>query len=303
MLINNYEIHIFNPEFALNRIMWPEPLEGEYSCLNNEISRYPLVEKKYSEGDEIFCRERDYHKYPDRIAVVFETENAFKMQTFIGGKVGKLYDDILKQANEIRPFFDCGENEILVLENRYGRSLPKNIDLIVKYIKAINKANSEYASHQGIVNSYVMRYNQIIDEKNRYIGKKAGKELRCIEELTNDFLEDIFTLIDSVNYNAFNKIKRFFEPVSNEEKRYITFGLYYCFLKKGLGGTLSYRRSVSFGAFLHEMHKFISENPKIVEEYCNYMDYPNFERRAIEQILEKEGLTRDRWIFAADDLL
>ncbi len=302
MIINNYHIRVFEPQFALNRII-ATPFETELHHLANEVERYSVLDNEYKTGDSMIYRERDYHKYPNRLAVVFEADGVFKMQTFCDGKVDKLYDNILLQKKEIEPFFCCDKKDIMVLENHFARELPRNIERIVEYINKIITAREEYEKHRKKVDGYMFKFNELVDRKKSFPGGQNCDLLQKAENTTEKFLELIFELIDSVNRKARLETDAIYLPFSKKEKNCIIFGLYYCFLKKGINHITGLRRSNSFSAYLYEMHRFLSEHPSIVDEYCNYMEYPPFEKATIKNVLHKEGLDRERWIFAADDLL
>ena len=112
ILVNQHSINIFHPEFAFLRIRedyepgtdideFEEYLQrtDEYKYLSQEVRVLSASHQvcSYQEGDYIPTRERYYHKYPSRIAVLFEEAGTFKMQVFQDNTVGKLYTNILTQ--------------------------------------------------------------------------------------------------------------------------------------------------------------------------------------------------------------
>ena len=305
MIINDNKINIFDPDYAFSRITQNDSCDtdNKYSALKAMIESRSPYELKLKTGDEFDYRERSYHKYPDNIAVLIEKNGVFGLQTFADSKIGEYYADVLDQSHEVYEFFMRACGDIIVLENSGGRELPKSYDTLINFISKIYTARKNFEENREYVYRYIDRFNSLLDEQKYYPDFEMGALFRTVEKKAEEFLIEIQDMITKVNQSVHAELEEMYRIPSNKEKDCIAFGLYYGFLKSFQFSIVDSSKPNWRTPFMREMHTFIKEHKGIVDDYCKYMDYPPYECEVVKQLIYDEGLNRDRWIYAADDLL
>lgn len=279
------------------------PRYGLNCCSPYELKCRSPYELRFKTGDEFEYRERSYHKYPNNIAVLIENNGVFGLQTFSDSKIGEYYADVLESSHEVYKFFMRASADIIVLENIGGRELPKSYDLLISFISKINTARKNFEENSECINHYIDRLNSLLDEQKYYPNLEMGALFKTVVDKAEKFLVGIQGRITEVNQTVQEELEEMYCTPSNKEKDCIAFGLYYGFLKGFQFVIPDSTKPNRYTPFMREMHTFIKEHKGIVDDYCKYMDYSPYECEVVKQLIHDEGLNRDRWIYAADDLL
>ncbi len=311
MIINDNNIGVFGPAYAFNRITLPfddccddryETLCHACGYISFEITD-DLPSTELKTGDKFNYRERSYHKYPSNVAVLVEKNGVFGLQTFSDSKVGEFYPDILNQSQEVSEFFRKANDDIIVLENTGGRALSKSFDMLISYISKVLEARRSFEENKEYINSYTQKMTALFYEAKYHPDFYMGTVFRKLKQKSRKFLfemKNIATRANSVLRREYEKMYKF---PDDKEQACIAFGLYWGCLKALNNEYADFHLYELKIALLREMYYFIREHEGIVDDYCRYMDFPPCETNALKQIITKEGLLRDRWISAADDLL
>ncbi|MBQ7133822.1 MAG: hypothetical protein IJO20_04935 [Ruminococcus sp.] len=305
MIINDNKINIFDPDYAFSRITQNDSYDtdNDYSALDAMIASRSSYELKLKTGDEFSYRERSYHKYPSNIAVLVEKDGVFGLQTFSDSKIGEYYEDVLEQSHEVYKFFMNAREDIIVLENNGGRELPNSYDLLISFVSKIYTARENFEKNRQHVYHYIDKLNSLLEEKKYYPDSEMGALFRTVEKKAEEFLVEMQDMLTRVNQSVHEELEEMYLTPNEKEKNCIAFGLYYGYLKSFQFTIIDSTRPNWRTPFMHEFHTFIKEHPGIIDQYCKNMAFPPYESEMVFQLVFDNGLLRDRWVHAADDIL
>lgn len=311
MIINDNHICVFGPVYALDRITTAlgDNYDDKYKALSHVcghisidlVDEPPLTELKT--GDKFNYRERSYHKYPSNVAVLVEKNGVFGLQTFSDSKVGEFYPDILNQYQEVSEFFRKANDDIIVLENTGGRALSKSFDMLISYISKVLEARRNFEENKEYMDSYMEKMATLFYEAKYHPDFDMGTVFHKLKRESREFLLEMTNIAKRANSVLHKEYEKMYRFPDDKEQNCIAFGLYWGSLRTLDDEYVDFHWYELKTELLREMYYFIREHEGIVDDYCRYMDFPPCEANALKQLITKEGLLRDRWIFAADDLL
>ena len=302
VIINEHCFNFLTPEFALERICGDENKYTLFPYMSEIVDHIEQEREKLEEGNALYYRERYYHKYPAYVAVIYDNFDCFSLQTFAHGKVGRLFDDVAKQESEIYKFFMEARGYIIVLDDSRCREIANSFDLLMLYVGKRSEARRIFREHDRETHDIIQELNNTLRDREDYFKKDGDRFFQKLESDLRYSIQSIRDGIREVEKRVGGDLEHVLKNLGQDERDYIAFGLYFHCLKRAkLNGSIVGR--MMFSDFLREMHEFIHSRNNIIERYFDHMGFSPYVRFDIRKTLEEEGLTSNRWIFAADDLL
>lgn len=294
MRINNNQINIFDPVYTYGLCYSNPYMLPNVSVLSYAIENLPLNTSIYSDGEQIKEDIREYISFPKYIAVLSESNGKSTLQTFIGNKVCKFYDDIIANEADIRKFFIDSRGDIGVFDNNSAQQLTSDFDKFIVYISKLTEYREVLELQLQSLPLYMGKLERIRKNIRVFLDSQPDDCYdNCLSSVKSDLCE-VYDSIDMINLDTDSFIKSYYTYLSEEHREAILYGLYYKafagFLRHNIDKNNAYHISL-IRSLIPEFSAFITRYPAAFRHYCDYFQLSEKDTEVLFESMKTDNLT------------
>jgi len=302
----SYCSRVFDPYYTYLQASRQIGEHPELKAILDAIGNEHLILTREEDFEKVYPVKTFFHHFKRRVAVITNTEDSYRCQTFIDGIINISFD-IFDDYEIAKDFFKESKDNLTVIDYFNGKELKPDFESVINYAKNMLKIEKELNEHKTLINEYKNTLNGLVKDCEVLYSCSPSVSYKSLITLMNNCTNMANNLFYSKYYKDIKNLESYLEYKMQYESEVKMLGLYIYVINHGINNKRFLRHgastlSLSFNRTLNDCRKFIAKNEGIVDKYIDYMHLNANERENLIYLLTKENLFSNGSKYIGDDL-